>query len=79
VALDLVVCLLRQLLLRLNHTEVDILLMRGSNLLLLLLKEFDLLCEGKLLHCKSVSRKWYEVSIQADLLMRGVISDGLLL
>lgn len=58
VTLYLVVCLW-QLLLRLNHAKVDILLVLGSDLLLLLLKKFDLLGECKLLHYRmSVGRLW---------------------
>lgn len=34
----------------LNHAHVDILLMSGSNVLLLLLKKFDLLLESELFH-----------------------------
>ena len=34
------------------HAHVDILLVRGGDLLLLLLQHLDLLCKSKLLHCK---------------------------
>ena len=50
-ALYLAICLAGKLLLRLNHAEVDILLMSSSDLLLLLLQELDLLGESELLHC----------------------------
>ena len=39
-----------ELLLRLDHAHVDILLVRRGNLLLLLLEDFDLLCNGELFH-----------------------------
>ena len=39
-----------QLLLLWNHAHVDVLLMSGSNLLLLLLKHFNLLLKSKLFH-----------------------------
>ena len=41
----------RKLLLLRYHAHVHILLMHASNLLLLLLELFDLLLQGKLLHC----------------------------
>lgn len=49
-----------ELLLRLDHTHVNILLVRGGNLLLLLLEDLDLLCDGELFHCAAVSNgpKW---------------------
>lgn len=40
-----------KLLLRLDHAHAHILLVRRSNLLLLCLKNFNLLRDGKLLHC----------------------------
>ena len=40
----------RQLLLLWDHSHVDILLVRGSDLLLLLLQELNLLLQGKLFH-----------------------------
>lgn len=40
-----------QLLLWLDHAHVHILLVRGGDLLLLLLEYLDLLCNGKLFHC----------------------------
>jgi len=48
--------LVGELLLGLNHAQVDILLMSCGNLLLLLLKKFNLLSESELLHCKTVSK-----------------------
>ena len=45
-----------ELLLRLDHAHVDILLVRRGNLLLLLLEDLDLLCNGELLHCRAISR-----------------------
>lgn len=42
--------LVGELLLGLDHAQVNVLLVRCSNLLLLLLKEFDLLGESELLH-----------------------------
>jgi hypothetical protein len=48
--------LVGELLLGLDHAQVDILLMGCSNLLLLLLKEFNLLGESELLHCETVSK-----------------------
>lgn len=39
-----------ELLLRLDHAQVDILLVCCGNLLLLLLEDFNLLCDGELLH-----------------------------
>lgn len=48
--------LVGELLLGLNHTQVDILLVGCGDLLLLLLKEFDLLSESELLHCEGVSK-----------------------
>jgi hypothetical protein len=42
----------RKVLLRLNHAHVNILLVSCSNLLLLLLKNFDLLGDSELFHCK---------------------------
>jgi len=70
-----------ELLLRLDHAHVDILLVCGSNLLLLLLEDFDLLCNGELLHCtEAVSdvpgMHGSRVGL-ANVLMRGVSSDGL--
>lgn len=48
-----------EMLLRLDHAHVDILLVCCGDLLLLLLKDLDLLCNGKLLHCASyVSRRF---------------------
>ena len=49
-ALDLIVVLGGELLLRLNHAEVDILLMRCGYLLLLCLQGFNLLCKSELLN-----------------------------
>lgn len=49
-ALDLVVVLIRQLLLWRDHSQVDVLLVSGSDLLLLLLEYLDLLCKCELLH-----------------------------
>jgi hypothetical protein len=49
--------LVGELLLGLDHAQVDILLMGCGNLLLLLLKEFNLLGESELLHCATVSKK----------------------
>jgi hypothetical protein len=49
----------RQVLLGLYHAHINVLLMRRSNLLLLLLEDFDLLCDSKLFHYgndSSVSR-----------------------
>ena len=43
--------LVGQLLLLWNHAHVDILLVRSSDLLLLLLEHLNLLGESKLLHC----------------------------
>jgi len=48
-SLQLISCV-RQMLLWLDNTHVNVLLMGRSNLLLLLLKEFDLLRKRKLLH-----------------------------
>lgn len=48
--------LVGELLLGLDHAQVDVLLVGCSDLLLLLLKEFDLLGEGELLHCEIVSK-----------------------
>jgi len=39
-----------ELLLRLDHAHVNILLVRCGNLLLLLLEDLDLLCDGELFH-----------------------------
>lgn len=36
------------------HSHVDILLLRSLDLLLLLLQQFNLLLDGKLLHCREV-------------------------
>ena len=49
-----------ELLLRLDHAHVHILLMRCGNLLLLLLENLDLLCDGELFHYAAVSNcpKW---------------------
>ena len=44
----------RQLLLRLDHAHVDILLVGSSNLLLLCLQYFDLLRDSELFHCFSI-------------------------
>ena len=43
-----------KVLLGLNHPHVNVLLMSGSDLLLLLLENFDLLCNRKLLHLKNL-------------------------
>ena len=40
-----------------NHAHVDILLVGSLDLLLLLLKQFDLLLNSKLLHCRSTSQQ----------------------
>jgi hypothetical protein len=48
--------LVGKLLLGLDHAQVHVLLMGCGNLLLLLLKEFNLLGEGELLHCETVSK-----------------------
>ena len=48
--------LVGELLLGLNHTQVDILLVGRGDLLLLLLKELNLLSESELLHCEIVSK-----------------------
>lgn len=76
-ALNLVISLGWELLLRLNHAEIDILLVCGSNLLLLLLEKLNLLCKCELLHCPLLAGS-LRVLVE-DILMRGVISDGLLL
>lgn len=49
--LNLGVVLVRQLLLRFDHTHADILLMSGSDLLLLLVQHLDLLGKGELIRC----------------------------
>lgn len=48
--------LVGELLLGLDHAQVDVLLVGRSDLLLLLLKEFNLLCESELFHCGTVSK-----------------------
>lgn len=48
--------LVGELLLGLDHAQVDVLLVGCSNLLLLLLKEFDLLGESELFHYETVSK-----------------------
>ena len=55
-ALYLGVGLVGKLLLRLDHTKVDILLVSSSDLLLLLLQKLNLLCKSELFHCRIVSR-----------------------
>ena len=52
--LNLSVAWIRQLLLRLNHAKVHILLVCCSNLLLLLLKKLNLLSKRELLHYKKL-------------------------
>jgi hypothetical protein len=47
--------LIGELLLGLDHAQIDVLLVGCSDLLLLLLKKFNLLGEGELLHCETVS------------------------
>jgi hypothetical protein len=44
-----------ELLLRLDHAHVNILLVRRGDLLLLLLEDLDLLCDGELFH-------WWDMS-----------------
>lgn len=62
--------LIGELLLGLDHAQVDVLLVGCSDLLLLLLKEFNLLGESELLHCVTVSK-----AISADELS-GVETPG---
>jgi len=77
--------LVGELLLGLDHAQVNVLLVRCSNLLLLLLKEFDLLGESELLHCIVVSKAiltdehgGVETPAQGDhVLIKGVSSEGL--
>lgn len=67
-----------KVLLRLDHAHVDILLVRRSNLLLLLLQNFDLLGDGQLFHCAhsvSGSAECWRGDWHA--LISGVSSDGL--
>jgi hypothetical protein len=54
--------LVGKLLLLRDHSHVNILLVCGSDLLLLLLEHFDLLGQSQLFHCETVSMRRVEMN-----------------
>jgi hypothetical protein len=65
-----------QMLLRLDHAHVNILLVCCSDLLLLLLQNLDLLCDGELFHCR-LRQLCSHGTNGRYVLISGVSSDGL--
>ena len=66
-----------ELLLRLDHAHIDVLLVGCSNLLLLLLEDLNLLCNSKLFHCAIVSARSSVRGQGGHELISGVSSEGL--